>query len=64
MVDAACVTHSWPNAGHAQVRADGRREPPLLTSGDDLAEIGGFLAGRAAYTADDVLDFLLGPLAA
>jgi NAD(P)H-dependent flavin oxidoreductase YrpB (nitropropane dioxygenase family) len=52
------------NAGHAQVRADGRREPPLLTSGDDLAEIGGFLAGRATYTADDVLDFLLGPLPA
>jgi nitronate monooxygenase len=52
------------NAGHAQVRADGRREPPLLTSGDDLAEIGGFLGGRAAYTADDVLDFLLGPLPA
>jgi nitronate monooxygenase len=52
------------NAGHPQVRADGRREPPLLTSGDDLAEIGGFLAGRAAYTADDVLDFLLGPMPA
>lgn len=52
------------NAGHAQVRADARREPPLLTSGDDLMEIGGFLAGRAAYTADDVLDFLVGPLPA
>ena len=48
------------NIGHAQVRSDGRVEPPLLTSGDDLAAIGGFLRGRAGYTADDVLDYLLG----
>jgi NAD(P)H-dependent flavin oxidoreductase YrpB (nitropropane dioxygenase family) len=47
------------NIGHAQVRADGRMEPPLLTSGDDLAMIGGFLNGRTAYTASDVLDYLL-----
>lgn len=47
------------NIGHAQVRADGRVEPPLLTSGDDLAKIGSFLKGRAAYTAADVIDYLL-----
>ena len=34
------------NIGHAQVRADGRVEPPLLTSGDDLVSIDGFLRGR------------------
>jgi len=48
------------NVGHPQVRAEGRVELPLLTSGDDLSSIGGFLAGRVRYTADDVLDYLLG----
>ena len=43
----------------ADVRADGRVEPPLLTSGDDLAKIGSFLKGRVAYTAADVIDYLL-----
>ena len=47
------------NIGHAQVRAEGRVEPPLLTSGDDLASIGGFLRGRTSYTAAQVLDYLL-----
>jgi hypothetical protein len=41
------------------VRAGGRLEPPLLTSGDDLTSIGSFLEGRASYTAADVLDSLL-----
>ena len=48
------------NIGHAQVRDDGRVEPPLLTSGDDLVGIAGFLAGRSSYTANDVLDYLEG----
>lgn len=48
------------NAGHPQERGEGRTEPPLLTSGDDLSSIGGFLAGRVRYTAHDVLDYLLG----
>ena len=48
------------NVGHPQVRAEGRVELPLLTSGDALSSIGGFLAGRVRYTADDVLDYLLG----
>jgi NAD(P)H-dependent flavin oxidoreductase YrpB (nitropropane dioxygenase family) len=47
------------NIGHPQVRAGGRLEPPLLTSGDDLTSIGSFLEGRASYTAADVLDYLL-----
>ncbi len=45
--------------GQAQVRPDGRVEPPIVTSGDDLESIGVFLAGRTRYTASDVLDFLL-----
>jgi NAD(P)H-dependent flavin oxidoreductase YrpB (nitropropane dioxygenase family) len=47
------------NIGHPQVRAGGRVEPPLLTSGDDLTNIGRFLKGRTTYTAADVLDYLL-----
>ena len=34
-------------------------EPPLLTSGDDLATIGTFLRGRTRYTAADVTAYLL-----
>jgi len=46
------------NVGHAQVRDDGRVEPPLLTSGDDLAGIARFLRGRTRYAAVDVLEYL------
>ncbi|HEX6089520.1 MAG TPA: nitronate monooxygenase [Gemmatimonadales bacterium] len=48
------------NIGHAQVRAEGRVEQPLLTSGDDLVGIGDFLRGRTSYSADDVVDYLEG----
>jgi NAD(P)H-dependent flavin oxidoreductase YrpB (nitropropane dioxygenase family) len=47
------------NIGLAQVREDGTEEPPLLTSGDDLATMSAFLAGRTRYTAADVLAYLL-----
>jgi NAD(P)H-dependent flavin oxidoreductase YrpB (nitropropane dioxygenase family) len=47
------------NIGQPQVRADSIDEPPLLTSGDDLATIASFLAGRDRYSADDVLSYLL-----
>jgi len=46
------------DVGMAQVRPTGP-EPALLTAGDDLREIGRFLAGRTSYTAADVLDYLL-----
>ncbi len=45
--------------GLGQVRANGEAEPPLVTSGDDLESIGGFLAGRTHYSAGDVLDYLM-----
>jgi NAD(P)H-dependent flavin oxidoreductase YrpB (nitropropane dioxygenase family) len=45
--------------GLGQIRADGEPENPLLTSGDDLEAIGGFLAGRTHYSAGDVLDYLM-----
>jgi NAD(P)H-dependent flavin oxidoreductase YrpB (nitropropane dioxygenase family) len=46
------------NIGQAQLRDESPDEPPLLTSGDDLATIAGFLAGRDSYSADDVIDYL------
>jgi NAD(P)H-dependent flavin oxidoreductase YrpB (nitropropane dioxygenase family) len=53
------------NVGHGQVREGGRQEPPILTAGDDLKALGAFLAGRDAYTAGDVIDYLTGaPLTA
>ena len=48
------------NVGHAQVRNGGEPdEKPLLTSGDDLLAMNGFLAGRTRYGAADVIDYLL-----
>lgn len=52
------------NIGQAQPRAGTEDEPPLVTSGDDLTTISGFLNGRDMYTADDVLDYLLAPVTA
>lgn len=48
------------NIGLPQVREEGKLETPLLTSGDDLKSIAGFLKGRRSYSAGDVLDSLLG----
>lgn len=45
--------------GHPQTRANGTVEPPIVTSGDDLTIIGGFLGGRTNYTAADVIAYLL-----
>ena len=46
--------------GQAQVsKRTGAVEPPLVTSGDDLERISGFLAGRSRYSAADVIDYLL-----
>ncbi|MGB6130504.1 MAG: nitronate monooxygenase [Acidobacteriaceae bacterium] len=49
------------NIGHQQVRCGRHVEPPLVTAGDDLTEIAGFLpAGAVSYGAVDVLETLLG----
>ena len=48
------------NIGHQQVRCGHHVEPPLVTAGDDLTEVGRFLpAGSTSYGAADVLDALL-----
>jgi len=46
------------NIGHPQERGEGRLEPALITSGDDLAGIARFLQGRDRYTAADVIAYL------
>lgn len=59
-VGRQCICNALTaNIGLGQIRGPGVVEPPILTSGDDLESIGGFLAGRTHYTAADVLDHLL-----
>ena len=60
-VGRRCLCNAlFANVGQAQVRQDGRVEPSLLTSGDDLMALGAFLQGRSSYTAEAVLDYLAG----
>lgn len=47
------------NIGQPQLRVSGEEEPPLVTSGDDLTTIAGFLKGRTSYSAGEVVDYLL-----
>jgi nitronate monooxygenase len=47
------------DVGMGQVRSGGATERPLLTSGDDLRALGGFLGGRADYSAVEVIEYLL-----
>ncbi|KAB2881023.1 hypothetical protein F9K33_02150 [bacterium] len=48
-------------AGIPQRRKNGYVEPPLVTAGNDLANIGRFLkAGNSGYSAKDVIDALMG----
>jgi NAD(P)H-dependent flavin oxidoreductase YrpB (nitropropane dioxygenase family) len=46
--------------GHAQPRGAEGPERPLLTSGDDLDAVRRVLGTRENYSADDVMDYLLG----
>jgi NAD(P)H-dependent flavin oxidoreductase YrpB (nitropropane dioxygenase family) len=59
-VGRMCLCNSLlATIGLAQARAGGRAELPLLTGGDDLARLGGFLGGRTRYSAADVIAYLL-----
>lgn len=59
-VGRQCICNALTaNLGLGQIRGPGVVEPPILTSGDDLESISGFLAGRTHYTAADVLDYLM-----
>jgi len=47
-------------AGYGNIRPDGYEEPVLITSGDDVVNIGQFVpAGQSSYTAQDVIQVLL-----
>lgn len=60
-VSRRCLCNAlMADIGMPQVTADGGEEPPLVTSGDDLMSIGRFLAGRTRYSANDVINYLLG----
>ena len=60
-VGRRCLCNAlFADIGLPQVMANGDDEPPLVTSGDDLMQIGGFLAGRERYGAEDVIGYLLG----
>jgi nitronate monooxygenase len=56
-----CICNSLvTNAGHPQIQKDGSTERPLLTCGDDLAEIARFIPdGQSSYSASDVINKLL-----
>ncbi len=45
--------------GMPQVRGALLKEPALVTSGDELANIGQFMGDRESYSAEDVLAYLL-----
>ena len=57
-----CVCNGLVSAVEfGQRRRDGELEPSLVTAGDDSAQIHRYLKpGRASYSADDVIDSLLG----
>ena len=61
-VGRKCVCNGlMANIDLAQVREHGRRELPLVTSGDDAVGLARFLpAGATSYGATDVLAYLLG----
>jgi nitronate monooxygenase len=59
-VGRMCLCNSLlATIGLAQTREGGPDEPLLLTSGDELIRLGGFLAGRTRYSAADVISYLL-----
>jgi nitronate monooxygenase len=62
-VNRSCLCNNLTaTAGFPQVRKDGYVEQPIITSGDDLVEVGQFLKeGKTSYSAEDVITYLLGP---
>ncbi len=61
-VGRKCVCNGLMSAaGYGQIRHDGELEPSLVTAGDEVSQIRHFLRpGRTSYSADDVIDSLLG----
>jgi len=61
-VGRACLCNGlMSKAGFAQRQKGGFVEPPIITSGDELVNIGRFIKpGATGYSARDVIDHLLG----
>jgi NAD(P)H-dependent flavin oxidoreductase YrpB (nitropropane dioxygenase family) len=58
-VGTTCLCNAlMATCGLGQVRPDGRRELPIVTSGDNLNEIRVVADGRSSYGAQDVITFL------
>lgn len=57
-----CLCNSmYATAEYPQHRKDGYVEPPIVTAGDGLVDIGKYIKpGSQSYTARDVLDYLAG----
>jgi NAD(P)H-dependent flavin oxidoreductase YrpB (nitropropane dioxygenase family) len=63
--DRKCLCNGlFSTIGLGQRRAGGAVEPPLLTSGDDVARLAAFLHGRTHYTAAEAVRWLRGGPAA
>ena len=60
-----CICNGLMSAiGLSQEQNGLYREKPIVTSGDDLARVVNFLKGnKLSYSADDVIQYLLGSLA-
>ena len=60
-VGRKCVCNSlMANIDLGQIQKDGKLEFPMITSGDDVADIARFLKPDASsYTAGDVIEYLL-----
>ena len=62
--ESACLCNGlMATCGLAQVRADGRIEPPIVTSGDRINDIRTLLRGGDSYAASDVITYLNGTTA-
>tara|TARA_R110002072_G_scaffold87148_3_gene196866 strand:+ start:1039 stop:2517 length:1479 start_codon:yes stop_codon:yes gene_type:complete len=59
-VGRKCVCNGlMSNIDLGQIQQDGRLEKPLITSGDDVADVARFLKpGATSYTAMDVIEYL------
>ena len=58
-VDRQCLCNALcASIGSPQVRDDGSLEPAIITSGDEVLNLGRFLDGRTRYTASDVIAYL------
>jgi len=61
-VNRTCLCNNlFATAGYPQVQKDGYVEPPIVTSGDEFANLNRFISrDRPNYSAEDVINYLTG----